>query len=779
MLDVFHFGIELYADGGRSHDLLRQFLERRCGFSRMKRSLPAWALVVGWTWTAWAAAPVGLVSLHAIHILTNAEASHAWPVSFEGTVTYNRNYEGTLFVEDKGESIYVQTPVELKFAPGDRVLVKGKTHDSYRPEIFADSVTLINHGSLPKPADADFDALIRGQLDCDLVKVRGVVRTADIVVSNVSPVRSSRLQILTSGGIVHVSLDSNDAGALENLLDAEVDVTGVASGRFDGKNQLTGIDLNVSNLEGIHVVKRASISPWSIAPTSMGEILSSYHVDNRSRRVLLHGVITYYKPGSMVVLQNGSQTIRVMTRTDNPLRVGDQADATGFPDLTDGFLTLTDSEVQDSLVEAPVQPIAATWEQLAASGNIFDLVSIEGQVVKQVREATQDVYVVDSGGHLFSARYRHPDATGQGAPPPMKDAPVNSTVRIVGICVPYNSDAFSGPVPFDILLRSFDDVTVVANPSWVSVPHLMDIVGVLILLMLAAATRSWLLDRRHRRETAGLAYIERRRSRILEDINGTRALAEILEQVTELVSFKLQGAPCWCHITDGAQLGNCPPKFATMRLARQEIHGHSGSVLGEILAAFDPLTEARPLEAESLGMAASLAALAIETRKLYSDLRRRSEFDLLTDTHNRFSLDKHLDALIAEARGSAGIFGFIYIDLDEFKQINDFYGHQVGDRYLQEVALRMKRQLRSHDLLARQGGDEFAALVPVVRSRVEVEEIAERLERCFDEPFAIDDYTVQGSASVGIAIYPTDGDTKDALLNTADAAMYREKHTRR
>jgi diguanylate cyclase (GGDEF)-like protein len=216
-----------------------------------------------------------------------------------------------------------------------------------------------------------------------------------------------------------------------------------------------------------------------------------------------------------------------------------------------------------------------------------------------------------------------------------------------------------------------------------------------------------------------------------------------------------------------------------MRIERQEIHGHSGSVLGEILAAFDPLTEARSLEAESLAMAASLAALAIETRKLYSDLRRRSEFDLLTDTHNRFSLDKHLDAMITEARNAAGIFGFIYIDLDEFKQINDFYGHQVGDRYLQEVALRMKRQLRSHDLLARQGGDEFAALVPVVRSRVEVEEIAERLERCFDEPFAIDDYTVQGSASVGIAIYPSDGDTKDALLNTADAAMYREKHARR
>jgi diguanylate cyclase (GGDEF)-like protein len=745
----------------------------------MKRSLPALAFLLGCASVVSPAAPASLVTLHAIHALSNADASHAIPVAFEATVTYNRSYEGTLFVEDGDDSIYVQAPPTLKFAPGDRVLVKGKTHDSFRPEIFADSVELLHHGSLPKAVPADFDELIRGDLDCALVTVHGVVRTADIVVSNASPVRSITLEIMANGGIVHVSLDSNDASALEELLDAEVEVTGAASGRFDGKNQLTGIDLNVTDLSGIHILKRANVSPWSIPATSMGEILSSYHVENRSRRVLLHGVITYYQPGSMVVLQNGGTTIRVMTRTYNPLRVGDLADATGFPDLADGFLTLTDSEVQDSLVQAPVQPISATWEQLAASGNIFDLVSIEGKVVMAVREAAQDEYVIVSNGHLFSARYRHPDSISQLALPPMKDAKVNSTVRIVGICVPYTSDAFSGPVPFDILLRSFDDVTVVANPSWVTVPNLMKIVGALFLLVLAAGLRSWLLDRQHRLETSALAYIERRRSRILEDINGTRALAEILEQITELVSFKLKGAPCWCHITDGAQLGNCPPKFATMRIERQEIHGHSGSVLGEILAAFDPLTEARSLEAESLAMAASLAALAIETRKLYSDLRRRSEFDLLTDTHNRFSLDKHLDAMITEARNAAGIFGFIYIDLDEFKQINDFYGHQVGDRYLQEVALRMKRQLRSHDLLARQGGDEFAALVPVVRSRVEVEEIAERLERCFDEPFAIDDYTVQGSASVGIAIYPSDGDTKDALLNTADAAMYREKHARR
>jgi len=156
-------------------------------------------------------------------------------------------------------------------------------------------------------------------------------------------------------------------------------------------------------------------------------------------------------------------------------------------------------------------------------------------------------------------------------------------------------------------------------------------------------------------------------------------------------------------------------------------------------------------------MATALSSLAIETSHLYNDLRRRSEFDLLTDTHNRFSLDKHLDILIEEARNAARIFGFIYIDLDEFKQVNDLYGHHVGDRYLQEVAVRMKRQLRSHDLLARQGGDEFAALVSQVRSRAEVEEIAGRLEHCLDEPFRIDGFTVMGSSSIGIALYPEDG----------------------
>jgi diguanylate cyclase (GGDEF)-like protein len=455
------------------------------------------------------------------------------------------------------------------------------------------------------------------------------------------------------------------------------------------------------------------------------------------------------------------------------MQVGDVADAIGFADLHDGFLTLTHAEIQDSGVNSPVPPQPSNWTALTSSTQLFDLVSIEGQVVTEVQEDSQDEYVLRTDDRLFTAIFRNLAGT---TGPPMKQVPLGSRVRVTGICILSDSNPFNGKVPFNILLRSFDDIAVVASPSLLNIKNLIIVIGLLVAVVFAVGARGWAVEYRVRRQTAELGSIELRRSRILEDINGSRPLAEIIEQITELVSFKLRGAPCWCQIADGAQLGNCPPKLTGLRIVQNEIPSHTGPALGTLFAAFDPRAKLGAKEPEAVAMAIALIALAIETRRLYSDLRHRSEFDLLTDIHNRFSLDKNLDRLIDEAREKAGIFGLIYIDLDKFKQVNDLYGHQIGDLYLQEVALRMKHQLRSVDMLARLGGDEFAVLLPQLRNRAKVEEIAHRLERCFDEPFACGEHKLQGSASVGFAIYPEDGATKDALLGTADAAMYLAKH---
>jgi diguanylate cyclase (GGDEF)-like protein len=752
--------------------------------SPMKRSISVLAIILGFTTVVWAEEPGTLTTLHAIHSLSKADAQKGLPVAFEATVTYYTRSGVDLFVQDAGEAIYVETKPLQDFAPGDQVLVKGKARDSFHTDVLSSSVTRLGSGTLPAPVHATFEQLIRAEMDCMRVTVHATVRSADV--GNFGDLHGIYLKLVLEGGYIDATVAASETLVPKDLLDSDIEITGVVSGIFDSKMQLTGILLEVPMLEDVKILKHAETSPVSLPITPMDEVLGAYHVHDLTRRVRVRGTITYYQPGWAAVLQDGTKSLLISTHRSDPLRIGDLAEATGFPDARSPFLALSDGEIQDSHIFAPLKAQPSTWTQLATwntgnpDGHQNDLVSIEGQVAAAVREDSQDELVLLAGGKLITAIYRHPP--DYGPTPRMKDIPLGAKVRVTGICMVVQADTINPSVeevPFNILLRSFDDVSMIAEPSLLNVRNLTIATGLLFVLMLAAGVRGWSLERRFRRQTAEVAYIERRRSRILEDINHARPLAAIIEQITELVSFRLKGAPCWCRIADGTALGNCPPKLTAFRIVQEDIPARTGPALGAICVALDPLAKPQAVESDTLGMATALSALAIETRRLYTDLRRRSEFDLLTDTHNRFSLDKHLDTLIAEARREANIFGFIYIDLDEFKQINDVFGHHVGDRYLQEVALRMKHQLRPHDLLARQGGDEFAALVTQVRSRADVEEIAMRLERCLDDPFIIEGYTVHGSASVGISLYPEDGETKDALLNTADAAMYREKHAGR
>jgi diguanylate cyclase (GGDEF)-like protein len=765
------------------------------------RLIPAIAILLACSFAAAVAKPAPLTTLQAVHALSNAGALQSLPVAVRATVTFFRERGHDLFiiVQDGSTGIYVKGVKNAKNyrpVPGDRILIRGVTRAGLLPNILGQSISLLYHGAAPKPVTATYKEIIDTKRDNIFVTVHGVVRSADLVPNTFPPnTYVAQLQILADGGEVEalVNAGPQNEAALKDLLDAEVEVSGVAGGKFDGKFQITGIHLYVPSLANIKILHRASASPWSLPIMPMDQIFTVHHVHDHTQRVRVEGSVTYYEPGSAVVLQNANKSLWIMTRNSSDLQIGDVVDATGFPDLHDGFLTLTGGEVKDSHVQAPIAPLPGTWDLLSTSRNLFDLVSIEGRVVTEVREVWQDEYVLASDGQLFSAIYRHQAEDSESTLPPMKTIPLGSTIRVTGICILEDSNPVDSHVPFNILLRSPEDITVIASPTWLNGRNLALVVGLLFAVLVIVGIRGWILERRLRQKTAALAasveaeaalqrhsaQLEQKRSLILEHINGSNPLAEILEDISEMVSFMLNGAPCWCEVADGTRLGNYPSQPNTLRIRREDIPARSGSPLGVFYAIFNPLTGPSAHESKAMQLGARLATLAIETRSLYSDLLHRSEFDLLTDTHNRFSLEKRLNTQIELARSVGGTFGLIYIDLDDFKLVNDIYGHQAGDLYLQEVALRMKHELRHHDVLARLGGDEFAALVAVVPNREEIEEIAIRLERCFDEPLSFGGRPLHCSASAGVALYPQDGATKDSLLKAADDAMYAAKNARK
>ncbi len=149
--------------------------------------------------------------------------------------------------------------------------------------------------------------------------------------------------------------------------------------------------------------------------------------------------------------------------------------------------------------------------------------------------------------------------------------------------------------------------------------------------------------------------------------------------------------------------------------------------------------------------------------------------DSLTELPNRRALEQRLEEAIASARRSSAMVGIVFLDVDGFKDVNDSFGHDVGDRVLLEFAGRIRAARRSGEIVGRFGGDEFAAIYPVIWSHEELSNAAARISELFNEPVIVDGTRFTLSASVGIAVYPRDGSTGKELLDHADAAMYRAK----
>jgi len=168
-----------------------------------------------------------------------------------------------------------------------------------------------------------------------------------------------------------------------------------------------------------------------------------------------------------------------------------------------------------------------------------------------------------------------------------------------------------------------------------------------------------------------------------------------------------------------------------------------------------------------------------ERKRIEDAIRHLAYHDVLTGLPNRILFTDRLVLAIAQAKRYQKTIAVMMLDLDRFKTINDTSGHHIGDILLQSVGARLTRTLREGDTVARLGGDEFMILLPEIKKPASSFRVAGKIVSAFTQPFLCEGNELLTSASIGIAVYPEDGEDLDTLMKHADTAMYQAKGTGR
>ncbi|MFN2643744.1 MAG: PAS domain S-box protein [Burkholderiales bacterium] len=184
-------------------------------------------------------------------------------------------------------------------------------------------------------------------------------------------------------------------------------------------------------------------------------------------------------------------------------------------------------------------------------------------------------------------------------------------------------------------------------------------------------------------------------------------------------------------------------------------------------------------ETRFLAAAASMVAAALQRLESEARLAYLAQFDALTGLPNRALLADRFSMMIVQARRRGASLGVLFIDLDDFKLVNDTQGHAAGDILLKEAAKRLQSAVRDGDTVARISGDEFAIILSDLARPDDAALVAQKIIERLSAPADIDGQEVVVTASIGIATFPADGDNAEALLGAADAAMYRAKQSGR
>ena len=202
---------------------------------------------------------------------------------------------------------------------------------------------------------------------------------------------------------------------------------------------------------------------------------------------------------------------------------------------------------------------------------------------------------------------------------------------------------------------------------------------------------------------------------------------------------------------------------------------HEGTIGALVVQSYSADVRYGEKDKQLLQFVSTQVATAIERKRADTWLQYIARHDQLTGLANRELFQHELQQALERVRAHGGQLAALYIDLDQFKQVNDTRGHEIGDLLLQEVAKRISGCVGADDTVARLGGDEFVALLGHVDDANHAMAVAEAIRAALNLPYALTDRVVHVSTSIGVALGPNHGDEHRQLMRQADAAMYSVK----
>ncbi|WP_233026549.1 EAL domain-containing protein [Rhodopseudomonas boonkerdii] len=243
-------------------------------------------------------------------------------------------------------------------------------------------------------------------------------------------------------------------------------------------------------------------------------------------------------------------------------------------------------------------------------------------------------------------------------------------------------------------------------------------------------------------------------------------------------------------LPENFRAGNEPSDFVKQALSHRRLtaldlmqSGRTAVFEERVNSEFDKrvyLTTHRPVQIGDRTLLLSSASDISRQKRIEEELFRCAYYDELTDLPTRRVIEKHVGNLIADdgrsSEGRQGHFALAFLDIDNFKHINDYYGHGTGDGLLVQIAKRISLELRPTDMLSRISGDEFLLLLNPILSQQEVADYLERLVQRLRAPFFIEASEIFATASIGVSLYPEHGLAYDTLHQNADIAMYQVKN---